>query len=291
MRVAGDEFAAVELGQALSRHCPEIGSWQIYDTKEAGYVSADIIIVMWPEYPLLKRSFKKVMWLQNGGWASQIPQFQEHFDIVFCASKLLCERFPGLFYLPAGCSNSKLYRPLPPDPRFESEICFLGNYSKEGRSAEHAARYMLPATDFQFDIWGSGWESAQPPILRQFNRGRLPVKLTPVVLSSCKTFLSYHSRLHRQDDMPSGRVFDALACEAFVISDYMPSLEIFEPYVVFTTGGDDLREKIRYFLMHPEARDAKVCGARSFILHYHTNAHRAKEIARVLGLKWVESTS
>lgn len=290
MQVAGDECVARELGEALARHCPQIGSWQLYDAKEAFRIKADVVIVLWPDYPPIKQGSvgKTLMWLQNGGWAARIPRLQEQFDIVCCASTLLCERFPGLIYLPVALNHLTLWRPLPPDPRFQTDVCFLGNYYRKGRSGEHATRYMLPATEFRFAIWGSGWEEADPPILRQFTRGRLPIRLGPIVLNSCQVLLPYHSQFHREDDMPSGRVFDALACEVFTISDHMPSLDIFSPYVVFTTGGEDLREKLRYYLAHPEERSAKVKSARAFILREHTNFHRARELAKLLGLSWVD---
>lgn len=288
LRVAGDEFVAMELGEALSRHCPEIGSWQLYDAKEAPTIVADLVIVLWPDYPPLPRTCaRKIMWLQNGGWSALIPRFQEQFAVVFCASQLLCERFPGLIYLPIACTNCTLYRPVAADPRFDVDVCFIGNYS-EGRSGEHAARYMLPATRVRLAIWGSGWERAEPAILRRFARGRLPVKFGPVAHSSCRVFLSYHTQPQRQDDMPSGRLFDALACEAFVLSDRMPSLDLLDRYVVFTSGGDDLRDKLDHYLTHPEERLAKARGAQAFVLEEHTNAHRAKELARVLGLPWID---
>jgi spore maturation protein CgeB len=289
MRVAGDEYVALGLGQALCQHCPELGSLRLYDAREAQAVSTDFVLVMWPDYPRLNGSFqRKILWLQNAGWADTIPHFQAQFGLVFCASRKLCERFPGLVYLPTACSDTALWRPCPPDPRFETEVCFLGNYSKEGRPAAHVARYLVPATKFRFAIWGSGWEAAQPPILRSFHRGRLSVRFGPVVHCSSQIVLSHHSLLHQQDEMVSGRVFDALACEAFVISDSMPALEEFRAYLVFTDGGEDLEEKIRYYLAHPEERHARVRGSRAWILAHHTWEQRARIVAQTLGLTWRE---
>lgn len=286
LRVAGDEHAAAELAEAFARHCPEIGMCRLYDAKEVSEVSTDLVIVLWPDYPPIPgRLQRKIMWLQNGGWEARIPEFQARFDLVCCASQLLCQRHPGLVYLPIACSNRTLFRPVPPDPRLAAEVCFLGNYSL-GRVGEPAARYLLPATEFRFAIWGSGWEAAEPVLLRRFARGRLPVRLGPAVHSSCQIFLSFHDLRHRADDMPSGRVFDAIGCEAFVISDYMPSLEPLRRHLVFTTGGEELREQLRYFLAHPEERRATVAGGHAFIQHHYTNEQRAAQIARILGLTW-----
>ncbi|HBQ38047.1 MAG: hypothetical protein A2Z92_01930 [Omnitrophica WOR_2 bacterium GWA2_63_20] len=287
LRIAGDEFVAEELGEALATHCPEIGSWQLYDVKEARTINADLVIVMWPDYPTIaRRGTRTVLWLQNGGWAHRIPEFLKQFDPVFCASPHLCQHFPDLRYLPVTCTSRRLYHPVPEHPRFADEVAFIGNYSTAGRSGDHATHYMVPATAHRFAIWGSGWDHAEPSALRRFARGRLPVRLGPVVHSSCQIMLSYHSLPQRQDDMPSGRTFDALACGTFVLSDYMPSLEPLKPYVVFTTGGGDLREKLRYYLTHPEERKAKTQGARAWVLQGHTNAHRARELAKAIGLFW-----
>jgi len=147
-------------------------------------------------------------------------------------------------------------------------------------------RYLLPATPFRFAIWGSDWQHAEPPVLRAAYRGRLPVRLGPALCVSSRICLSCHGVFHHEEDNMVSRPMNILACEAFVISDYLPSLEPLKDYVVFTEGGKDLEEKIRYFLTHPEERQARVRGARAFILQHHTMAHRAQIMAQTLGLRW-----
>ncbi len=290
MQVAIDELEAVGLGRALLRHCPEIGSLRIYDAKEAARVSADIVIVKWPDYPPLNGSFyRKVFWLKNPGWANRIREFQKQFDVIFSASKVLCDRCPELVYLPVACPDPSMFRLLPPQSRFQSEVCFVGNYAKEGRPPEHVEKYLVPATQFKFALWGVGWETAEQPVLRSLSRGRLRPGLVPLVYASSHIILLNHGASHHQEDMIATRVFEALACEAFVISDHIPSLKTLSQYLVFTTGGEDLREKIRYFLARPEERRAKVQGARAFILQYHTMIQRARCVAETLGLRWVGS--
>lgn len=289
MQVAGDEWLAVRLGQELFAHCPEIRSWRFYDAKDAPRLRGNLLIVMWPDYPLPRglRS-RNVMWLGFAGWADRIPRLLERYEVLFCASARPCAQNRQLIYLPVPCEDERLFRPVAPDPRLQCEVSFLGNYFRGSRPPEHLARYLVPATSFQLAIWGCEWERADPPVLRAAARGRLPGKLGPSLYASSQICLSIHGVFHHEEDNMVSRPLSMLACEAFVISDYLPSLEPLKDYVVFTEGGKDLEDKIRYFLAHPEERAARVRGARSFVLRHYTMAHRAKIMAQALSLRWVE---
>ncbi|MBI4353630.1 MAG: glycosyltransferase [Candidatus Omnitrophica bacterium] len=287
MQVAGDEWLAVRLGEELFAHCPEIRSWRFYDAKDASRLQADLLIVMSPDYPLPPGSrSRRVMWLGFAGWANRIPQLLERYETIFCASARPCAQHRQVIYLPVPCEDERLFRPVPPDARLRCEVSFLGNYFRGSRPPELLTRYVLPATSFRFGIWGCEWEQAEPPALRAFARGRLPARLGPSLYASSHICLSIHGFFHHEEDNMVSRPLSILACEAFVISDYLPSLTCLKDYVVFTEGGKDLEEKIRYYLAHPEERAAKVRGARQFILQHHTMAHRAKIMAEKLGLEW-----
>lgn len=65
-------------------------------------------------------------------------------------------------------------------------------------------------------------------------------------------------------------------------------MDEFKDYVVFTSGGKDLKEKLEYFLSHPEKREEKTRGAREFILKNHTFKNRVKTIAEKIGIEFRE---
>ena len=56
MQVAIDELEAIGVGRALLQHCPIIGSFRLYDAKEAHQTQADLGLVKWPDYPPLPRT-------------------------------------------------------------------------------------------------------------------------------------------------------------------------------------------------------------------------------------------
>lgn len=87
--------------------------------------------------------------------------------------------------------------------------------------------------------------------------------------------------------MITTRIYEALSCEAFVISDWFKELEEeFGEHIVFTTGGKDLEDKIAYYLAHPEKREEKIRGVREKILKFHTFKNRVEVIARTLNLEF-----
>ena len=56
----------------------------------------------------------------------------------------------------------------------------------------------------------------------------------------------------------SNRIFDATACKAFVISDYMPEIEeIYGDSVPMYRNEREFKALIDYYLAHPEERREK----------------------------------
>ena len=81
------------------------------------------------------------------------------------------------------------------------------------------------------------------------------------------------------------RVFDVPAAEGFLLTDYRPGLEkIFEQdkEVVFYETTQDLEEKARYYMAHPEMRVRIARRAHERVLLDHTYTHRARELIALL---------
>jgi SAM-dependent methyltransferase len=80
----------------------------------------------------------------------------------------------------------------------------------------------------------------------------------------------------RRDGFISNRLFDAAACEAFIISDKVTGLEdTFQGSVVGYTDRRDLEQKVDYYLAHPQERQELALRGAHIVRSKHTFAHRA----------------
>ena len=81
----------------------------------------------------------------------------------------------------------------------------------------------------------------------------------------------------------SNRLFDIVAADAFVISDYMPEIkEIFGDRVETYRTREELHQKIKYYMENDEQRVSKAKGGRDFIHKEHSFANRVKDIIEVM---------
>ena len=75
----------------------------------------------------------------------------------------------------------------------------------------------------------------------------------------------------------SNRIFDATACKAFVISDYMPEIEkLYGDSVPMYKNKAELLNLLDYYLKHPEERHQKAERAYEITLKYRSH-HLAQE--------------
>ena len=85
--------------------------------------------------------------------------------------------------------------------------------------------------------------------------------------------------------MVGSRPFEVLACGGFLLTDrYTATGTLFEDgkHLVFYDDFDDLEDKVRYYLAHPqERRDIAGRGHRAF-LEKHTLMHRVRRIVEAL---------
>ena len=79
------------------------------------------------------------------------------------------------------------------------------------------------------------------------------------------------------------RVYQILACKGFLISDPIPAAEKqLQGKVIFSDGGHDLEEKIRYYLVHEKERLDIAQRGCDYVLGSETVAIRAKNLLSYL---------
>ena len=232
-------------------------------------------------------------------WTTDAPSdFQPIIDVaplykyIFCQGSEAVELFEkagikGARLLPMAC-DPELHHPLELSEeerhQYGSDIVFVGSYYPS------RAALLDRLTGFDLGIWGPGWER-----LEKGSRLRNHIKAAHTkpsewlkIYSASKIVLA----VHYQDPekrfpvyQASPRVFEALACGAFVISDNQKDVfSIFKmgEHLVRFDGPDELIEKIEYYLDHPKEREEIAENGRKEVLSRHTFTHRIETMLSVI---------
>lgn len=103
----------------------------------------------------------------------------------------------------------------------------------------------------------------------------LPNEQVRLAYSSAAILLNDHWDDMRAEGIVSNRIFDALACGALVVSDYMPELgERFGDCIVTYRTPGELRATIARLLADPAERRERAAAGRALVLAKHTFRHR-----------------
>jgi spore maturation protein CgeB len=239
-------------------------------------------------------------------WTIDAPRIFEpireaapHYDFVFTGGSEAYELLKdldvkSLHWLPFACDPG-FHRPVAltkgEREKYSCDICFVGS-GWEGLYP-YRRRYLEALADFDLGIWGPGWETlpSKSPLKKFIRGGETRPEEWIKIFSAAK--IIFHS--HYRD--PNGkilcyqvapRVYEALACEGFLIVDRQPDvLRFFESgkdLVVF----DDLKglqELVKYYLQYPNEAEAIAARGREKVLAKHTYSHRIKEILAIVMVK------
>ena len=214
------------------------------------------------------------------------------YDHIFCqgteAIKLLNHvGIKGAHWLPVACDPSQ-HKPVElsveEEKLYGNDVVFVGSYYP------NRSELFENLLDFEFAIWGPGWEKLNVKSrLRECVKGAQtkPTEWSKIY-SASKIVLASHYQ-DPQNRFPvyqaSPRVFEALACGAFVISDDQRDVfSLFkngEHLICFDHPGD-LVEKIRYYLDHSVEREQIAQQGRREALNNHTYVHRIEKLFSIV---------
>jgi spore maturation protein CgeB len=176
--------------------------------------------------------------------------------------------------------------PVPPDPRFEAELSFLGNRlpDREKRVEEFLFRAAGRLPEKQFVLGGNGWEGkALPANVRHV--GHVYTADHNAFNCSSRAVLNVsRESMARFGYSPATRVFEAAGAAACIITDAWKGIELFlEPgkEVLVAESGDQVAD-ILASLTTQRARETG-WKAQARVLAEHTYGHRARQVDALLG--------
>lgn len=204
----------------------------------------------------------------------------DKYDIVFIAS----ERYANILKTKLNTQVETLFQCTDPDvfytekhENLSENILFVG--VTRGIYREIVKDCLEKNHDLS--IFGVGWDEF---IDKELIKGEfIPNDELYKYYSSCKILLNDHWQDMKDLDFPSNRLFDALACGTFVISDDIPSAKtLFDGNIITYSDADDLDEKIKFYLDNPQEREKLSKKGKEIVLKNHTFDNRVDEILNCL---------
>ena len=221
-----------------------------------------------------------------------------YYDHVFCGGSEMIHYLAGrplrspAQWLPFAC-DPQLHAPVPvtnDNPAKDADAVFVGSlhvglYPRRLKMLKEAAQVCRLA------LWGPGAEKLPEP-LKSCVRGfeTKPEEWIKIYSAAPITLC-----LHYQDPakkllchQASPRVFEAMACGAFVVCDAQKDvLRLFQDgrHMCIIHNRAELREKLAYYLAHPQKRAEIAQAGRQEVLQRHTYACRVAKI-----LQWARET-
>ena len=202
-------------------------------------------------------------------YATMITDSIKKYDMLVIGSEKLYHILKDkiqipLYFVPQFTNTEKFYPDY--DEKLASEILFVGNYHFNRKAA-----LMVRENNYPIKIYGDGWP--QGVAVAEYIDNRNLRKY----YSSAKIVLNDTKENMKDFGFISNRIFDATACKAFVISDYMPEIEkLYGDSVPMYKNKAELLNLLDYYLKHPEERHQKAERAYEITLKYRSH-HLAQE--------------
>lgn len=218
----------------------------------------------------------------------------QYYDFVFtiqrgeCLDAIKAAGAGSVHYLPVAC-DPIIHAPLSLSEedrrRWGSPLSFVG-------AGYHNRQQLFAALcEHPFKIWGTEWPNCKPfDRLVQESGRRLSPEEYIKIFNASDINLNLHSSSERDGVDPYGdfvnpRTFELAACGAFQLCDERQLLpEVFESGKEIATFGSaaELKDKIDYYLSHPEERREIARRGRERVLKSHTYLHRLKEMLSLI---------
>jgi spore maturation protein CgeB len=296
-----DEFLSTDVRKGMMRNSyVEMLSQLVLESLTEKPIDILICMAQAPITPrvlteLRRRGVITVLWfvedyLRFTYWR-EIAQF---YDFIFTIQKGEClnaikKAGAGeVHYLPTACDP---YMHVPINLTAEEREKWGSPVSFVGAGYHNRQQMFASLAHYPFRIWGSEWPLCKPfdRLVQEESRRIAPEEYIKI-FNATQVNLNLHSSMERDGVDPSGdflnpRTFELASCGAFQLVDERTLLpEAFEVGSEIVTFKDlpDLREKIDYYLAHPEERELINTRARTRVLKDHTYDKRLQEMLSII---------
>ena len=177
-------------------------------------------------------------------------------------------------------ADTKVFKYQPNEEKIY-DVTFIGTYIP---GIHDKRKHILSKlSEFDLHVFGPGWADAKDSSFKVHNvysRGRSMAHL----LNQSKITLNMH---HEQSiESTNFRTFEALACGTFTIVEFnreLKNLFRLNKDLVCFRSISELKEKIRYYLDHPEKRQIIRNSGFQRVLSEYTFHHAVKNILNTIG--------
>jgi spore maturation protein CgeB len=184
-----------------------------------------------------------------------------------------------------GSVDPEAHQPATPRSHYAADLSYLGTYSAD-RQQSLEALLVEPARHLpqrRFVIGGAQYPNEFPWAPNIFFVRHLPPSEHPAFFSSSRFTLNVtRGSMAAMGFCPSGRMFEAAACCAPMISDRWPGIETFFEPAREIIIAESTEEVVAAIEMPEEPRTALARRARQRVLEQHTADHRAAELVDLL---------
>jgi len=217
-----------------------------------------------------------IMWNISHPDKVTIKEYEE-YDKIYIASEYWANKISEKISTPVEvmlqCTDPELfYKPNKKEKqKYKQALLFVGNSRKIYRKI---IKDLLP-TEYDLAIYGSDWGSLVP---EKYIKGEyISNKKLYQHYGAADILLNDHWSDMRAKGFISNRVFDGLACGAFVLSDNIKHMGELEAFVQIYNNPEELKKLVDYYLPQPAMRKQKALQGMKLVLNKHTFAHRAMQ--------------
>jgi O-antigen biosynthesis protein len=283
-RDVASEWGDVHFGEALARELRRRGHRcivQVLDEwEEQAGLQYDVVVHLkgLSRYTPKPGQFNVLWCISHPDGLS--AQECESYDLVCVASERFAAELSKRIEVPVEvleqATDPHLFYPES-DPRYEHELLFVANSRKVLR---RVMCDLLP-TERELAVYGTNWSGL---IDERYIAGEhVPNDELRRAYSTAAIVLNDHWDDMRAHGFVSNRIYDALACEALVVSDHMPELEDrFGDAVLTYRDRDQLHGLIERLLSSPEERAQRGRNGRDAVLARYTFEQRVDELLTII---------